>query len=152
MTAPVISVSAALPPVARKNILRYLGMGRAEEDPSVAALIDACLPEFALAARCQACYMELPVFTKDRVIDFGAMRVESASLAKKLFLEQYPERKIHLIDSKSTGPEMTLLVQKLVELMEQGLSYEEICQRIDAYSETTGLFFIVKSSFSLNNS
>ena len=69
----------------------------------------------------------------------------SASLAKKLFLEQYPERKIHLIDSKSTGPEMTLLVQKLVELMEQGLSYEEICQRIDAYSETTGLFFIVKS-------
>ena len=57
MTAPVISVSAALPPVARKNILRYLGMGRAEEDPAVAALIDACLPEFALAARCQACYM-----------------------------------------------------------------------------------------------
>ena len=84
MTAQVISVSAALPPVARKNILRYLGMGRAEEDPAVAALIDACLPEFALAARCQACYMELPVFTKDRVIDFGAMRVESASLAKNL--------------------------------------------------------------------
>ena len=69
----------------------------------------------------------------------------SASLGKKLYLEQYPDRKIHLIDSKSTGSEMTLLVRKLEELIRQGLPYEEICRQIDVYSRTTGLFFVLKS-------
>lgn len=69
----------------------------------------------------------------------------SARTAKDMFLDQYPDRKIHLIDSKSTGPEMTLLVRKLTELIAQGLSFEEITKRIDDYSKHTHLLFVLKS-------
>lgn len=69
----------------------------------------------------------------------------SAQTAVGLFKEQYPDRKIHLIDSKSTGPEMTLIVRKLSEYMSQGLEFEEIVKRIDEYRQHTHLLFVLKS-------
>lgn len=69
----------------------------------------------------------------------------SARTAKDLFLEQYPERKIHLIDSKSTGPEMTLIVWKLTELIQQGLHFDEIVTKIEEYRENTHLLFVLIS-------
>lgn len=69
----------------------------------------------------------------------------SARTAKDLFIENYPDRKIHLIDSKSTGPEMTLIVRKLTELMEEGLRFEDIVTIIEEYRKSTHLLFILKS-------
>lgn len=56
MTAPVAPFSGVLPPLPRKNIFRYLGMGRAAEDPAVAALVDECLPDFLDSVHCRGCY------------------------------------------------------------------------------------------------
>jgi DegV family protein with EDD domain len=70
---------------------------------------------------------------------------ESAIFARTLFQEQYPERKIHVIDTRSTGPEMVLLVKKLAELIGQGLDFEEIVEKIEQYREHTHLLFILQS-------
>lgn len=69
----------------------------------------------------------------------------SAKTALDMFKEEYPDRKIHLIDSKSTGPEMTLIAHKLTEYMELGMDFEEICTQIDTYVQSTHLLFILTS-------
>ncbi len=84
MTAPVYSLFPGLPPVPARNIFRYLGMGRAEPDPAVAALVEECMPAFLSAVRCRACYTVLPVQTDGETVDFGAVQLSSASLAKNL--------------------------------------------------------------------
>ncbi len=69
----------------------------------------------------------------------------SAKVAKDMFMEQYPEKKIHLIDSLSTGGEVTLLVQKLIELIEEELPFEKIVEEIESYhKEHTRLLFILE--------
>lgn len=65
----------------------------------------------------------------------------AASLGAEQFREEYPEAKIHVIDSLSTGGEMHLLIEKLRDLMEQGLSFEEIKDGIEKYHQTTHLLF-----------
>lgn len=69
----------------------------------------------------------------------------SARTAKDMFLDLYPERKLHLIDSKSAGPEITLLVRKLYSLIKQGFKFEEIVEKIEAYHKHTHLLFVLKS-------
>ena len=65
----------------------------------------------------------------------------AAVLGAKQFEEENPEAKIHVIDSLSTGGEMQLLIEKLRELMEQGLSFEEIKKEITEYHQVTHLLF-----------
>lgn len=84
MTAPVWGLSPELPPVPVKSVYRYLGMGRAQPDPAVAALVEECMPAFVSAARCRACYAELPVQIEGETVDFGGLQADSASLAKNL--------------------------------------------------------------------
>lgn len=70
----------------------------------------------------------------------------SAQSGATLFAEQYPDRKVHLIDSKSAGPGLAVIVQKLVDYIEEGLDFETICQKIDEYrTKQTHLLFILKS-------
>lgn len=49
-----------------------------------------------------------------------------------------------VIDSKATSGTMLLIVEKLVELIEQGLSYTEICQQIEKYRDERTLFFVLQ--------
>ena len=53
-----------------------------------------------------------------------------------------------MIDSLSAGPELTLIVEKLEEMISEGKSYEEICTYIPEYQKKTGLLFMLES---LNN-
>lgn len=69
----------------------------------------------------------------------------SACIAKQMYEEKYPGRKVRVIDSLSAGPELVLLIEKLEEWIDQGLSYHEICERIDSYQQTTGLYFMLES-------
>ena len=59
----------------------------------------------------------------------------SAQLAKNIYLEEHPDTKIHVIDSLSAGGEVDLLVEKLNDLIDQGLSFEEVVEAINAYQE-----------------
>ena len=71
---------------------------------------------------------------------FGA-----AKQAALTYQEEHPEVKVHIIDSLSAGPEIHLILEKLKELIEEGLSFEEIRDRIDAYTTKTHLLFSLES-------
>lgn len=75
----------------------------------------------------------------------------SARVAKEQYEEDYPDRKVFLIDSLSAGPELKLIVEKIQELATQGLSFEEICNAVTKYQEKTHLVFMLKSLTNLAN-
>lgn len=75
----------------------------------------------------------------------------SARIAKEDYEADYPDRKVFLIDSLSTGGEMKLIVEKIQELHANGLSFEDICERITEYQKKTHLVFMLKSLTNLAN-
>ena len=72
----------------------------------------------------------------------------AACIAKEMYETDHPGRRVFVIDSLSAGPELTLIVEKLEELILAGKSYEEICAYIPEYQKKTGLLFMLES---LNN-
>jgi DegV family protein with EDD domain len=73
----------------------------------------------------------------------------SALQAKEVYLQMHPERNVCVLDSLSTGPEMALIAEKLRELINSGLAFEEIEKQIREYmSDHTHLIFVLKN---LNN-
>ena len=69
----------------------------------------------------------------------------SACVAKQMYEAEHPGRRVCVIDSLSAGPELVLIVEKLQELIGQGLSFDEISQQIAAYQHRTGLVFMLES-------
>ena len=69
----------------------------------------------------------------------------SALAGKKLVQEQFPGKKIHVIDSKSAGPEISLIARRLRELMADGLPFEQIVEKITEYQRHTHLLFVLES-------
>lgn len=67
----------------------------------------------------------------------------SACLAKNLYIEKYGEKKIHVIDSQSASGGETQIALKLMELEEQGLSFEEIVEQIETFRDTRNTFFVL---------
>lgn len=75
----------------------------------------------------------------------------SALQAKEIYEQEHPETKIYVIDSLSAGPEMTLILEKIAELIEQQLSPEEIVKQIKVYQQQTHLIFSLESLENLAN-
>lgn len=75
----------------------------------------------------------------------------AALTAKELYLEAHPDRNVYVINSLSTGPEMRLIIEKLAEYINDGLSFNEICEKIDEYVKSTGLLFMLESMKNLAN-
>ena len=84
----------------------------------------------------------------------GAMSgtYNSAMTAKGIYEEENENVKVHVFDSLSTGPEMRLLIEKLKEVNEQDLPFEEIVEKGQDYLNHTRLFFALKSlhNFAMN--
>ena len=75
----------------------------------------------------------------------------AANIAKADYEQEFPDRKVCVIDSLSTGGEMELIVEKIQELMEAELSFEEICEAVKVYQQHTGLMFMLESMQNLAN-
>lgn len=69
----------------------------------------------------------------------------SACIAKQMYEAEHPGKRVCVIDSLSAGPELVLIIEKLEELIGQELPYDEICRKIEAYKEMTGLTFMLES-------
>ena len=69
----------------------------------------------------------------------------AACIAKNMYEAEHPGRRVFVIDSLSAGPELTLILEKLEELICAGRSYEEICAYIPEYQKKTGLLFMLES-------
>lgn len=75
----------------------------------------------------------------------------AAYIAKADYEQEYPDRKVCVIDSLSTGGEMELIAEKIQELLEAELSFEEICEKVKDYQKHTGLMFMLESMQNLAN-
>lgn len=65
----------------------------------------------------------------------------SAMTARNMVLEECPDKKIFIIDTLSTGPEMLLLIEKLRDFFVEGLDFDTICSRMNDYRTHTHLLF-----------
>ena len=75
----------------------------------------------------------------------------SARLAGEEYMEAHPDRKVYILDSLSTGPEMILMIRKMKELIEKGMPFEEICEALEDYKQHTGIIFCLESLNNLAN-
>ena len=75
----------------------------------------------------------------------------SLRIAKEQYEEEYPNRKICIIDSLSAGPELKLIVEKIQELHAAGKTFEEISEAVAEYQKHTHLIFCLKSLTNLAN-
>ena len=69
----------------------------------------------------------------------------AACLAAREYQEEHPDRRVLVIDSLSTGPEMALLAEKLEELCQYRDSFDDIVREIQAYQTKTHLTFVLRS-------
>lgn len=75
----------------------------------------------------------------------------SAVTAKEIYEKRFPDRKVYVINSLSTGGEMKLIIEKLSSLILEGKDYEEIKKEIEEYRENTTLIFMLSSLKRLAN-
>ena len=75
----------------------------------------------------------------------------AAQVAARTYLEQHPERKIHVFDSLSTGGEMVLIAEKIRELALSGAAFENVVEQVKAYQAKTRLLFSLESLHNLVN-
>ena len=69
----------------------------------------------------------------------------AAQQAAQDFAEEHPGSKIHIFDTLSAGPEMAMVVEKIVELVNKGLSFEEIVAGVREYQNHTHILFCLES-------
>lgn len=65
----------------------------------------------------------------------------SARLAAKEFVRDNPDKKVFILDSLSTGPEMQLIVEKYAEYIKEGFSFDQLRGSIMSYAKKTRLLF-----------
>lgn len=69
----------------------------------------------------------------------------AAVQAKAVYEEMHPGRRVCCLDSLSTGPEMVLIAEKLVELIDAGLDFDAIEAQVREYMKKTHLLFSLES-------
>lgn len=69
----------------------------------------------------------------------------SAELAKKLCLEEFPDKKIYVFNSRSASIGETLIAMKVQELEEEGRSFEEIVKETESYIDTQQTYFVLET-------
>ncbi|MBQ7088918.1 MAG: DegV family protein [Clostridia bacterium] len=81
----------------------------------------------------------------------------AAAIAAREYEAAHPDRRVFVLDSLSTGPEMRLLLEWLYlrieedAMGERSWSFEELCKGVSAYREQTGLLFVLESMKNLAN-
>ena len=67
----------------------------------------------------------------------------SAKAAAEMYIDEHPERRVEVIDSLTTGPEMALMAEKAKEMILAGAELDEIKKALSEYK--TELSFILCS-------
>ena len=76
----------------------------------------------------------------------------SACIAAKEYEASHEGARVHVVNSRSTGGEMVLVAERILELVSSGLDFDSVCAEITKYShEETGLLFMLESMQNLAN-
>ena len=68
---------------------------------------------------------------------------DSAMLGRLLALEEDPNRNIHVIDSKSTGPKLAMLIQAVLCQIKAKQSFDTICEMCTDWVESIKTLFVL---------
>ncbi len=69
----------------------------------------------------------------------------AAVLGKQLYQQDYPDKKIHVVDTLSTSTAAALIYMKIRELIDKKISFEEIRDEVEALAKSMRTFFISQS-------
>ena len=69
----------------------------------------------------------------------------SAMVAREMVLESHPEKRIHVLDSLSTGGEMALAIWKANDLVAEGLSLGEVVRQWEIWFQGRQVLFALAS-------
>lgn len=69
----------------------------------------------------------------------------SAELGKKLLMEEKPELRIHVFNSRSASVGETLIGLKIQECEEKGMSFEDVVTTVEKYIEEQNTWFVLES-------
>lgn len=64
----------------------------------------------------------------------------TAQTAKKMILEEDPNRKIHVFDTKAAGPAERMAAVKASELLNEGVDFSEVVAQVQAYIDHVKIF------------
>ncbi len=71
--------------------------------------------------------------------------MNSVVLAKEMMLERCPTKKITVLDSHSTGPEIVICVERICDLIEAGADFEKVVSEAEALLRDTRIVFALSS-------
>lgn len=69
----------------------------------------------------------------------------SAELAKMLYLEKHPNKKIEVVDSKSASVGQTLVAMKIKKLKDAGTSFGETVERVSRFRDSMKTKFVLET-------
>ena len=68
----------------------------------------------------------------------------AAEAAAREYAEEHPGAQVHIFDTLSAGPEQAMVVEKIAELVNKGLSFEEIVAGVREYQNHTHIIFCLE--------
>lgn len=69
----------------------------------------------------------------------------SALVAKEMYLEEHPEAKIEIVDSRSASCGQMLIALKLKELKDKGFGFQEVIKSVTEFRDTMETKFVLES-------
>ncbi len=73
------------------------------------------------------------------------MVLTTAQCLAKIYEEEYSDKQIVVLDSKSASVGQTLIAMKIVEAEEAGLSFEEVIAKAEQFREEEHTYFVLES-------
>ncbi len=71
--------------------------------------------------------------------------MNSAVVAQNMALEADPEKKVAVVDSHSTGPEVTMCVERIRDMIKSGMNFENIVSEVEEFFKNTHIAFALSS-------
>lgn len=69
----------------------------------------------------------------------------SAMLGRRLAREKEPDTKIYVFNSRSASGGQTLITKKIVELEEEGLTFDEVVKEVENYISEQNTYFVLEN-------
>ncbi len=69
----------------------------------------------------------------------------SAVLAKELVLEERPDMKVHVFNSRSASIGETLITAKIQECEAAGMEFDKLVETVEAYIDTQNTYFVLEN-------
>lgn len=74
----------------------------------------------------------------------------SALQAKEMYLEEHPDAQVITVDTKSAGPELAVILEKVEELLQKDTRWLDLEERIAKLMTKTHLLFVLQSLHNLS--